>query len=61
MPVEGSETLRVVLGCGFCGIVGDVNGPVVRDKARFGRGWCGGPCRWPSTEGLRATPVGKVT
>jgi len=61
-PVVGSETLRMVRGfCDFCGMVDDVNGSVVRDNVRFTRGRRGGPSRWLSTEGLRVTPVGKVT
>ena len=44
--VEGSETLRIALGfCCFCGIVGDVDGLVSRDKARFAREWRGGSSR----------------
>jgi hypothetical protein len=62
MLAEGSETLRVVLGLDdLCGVVGNADGSVVRDKARFGRGRLGWPPRWPSTEGRRTIPVGKGT
>ena len=43
---QGIGTLRVALRfCCFCSIVGDVDGLVSRDKARFACGWRGGSPR----------------